>query len=343
MKKKNTNPDNVTGKPGSHPIGTGIGAAAGGAAAAGAGLGAAAGPAGAAAGAAAGAVVGGLAGHAAGEAVNPTDIHSFLGQTVIDKDEKKVGTINSIWEDHSHQPAFLGVKTGWLGMGKEHIIPAYSAQANPSKKRIKVPYSAEVVKNAPSFDSQTDINEAVEDDIYGYYKEYGIDWDRDRNRIAPYESPPESNDVNQDVNEDMNESANTNANEDGNEDVNMTLKGEEIKVGKRQVEDGGVRLRKIIRTEEVNVPVELEHEEVVVERLPAEDKTNEASGEFKEEDVFIPLRHEEPVVEKRAYNREEVQARKKIHTEQHDISDTVRQEDVEVQEDHGENEKDRPQ
>lgn len=70
--KKTTdlNRDPITGKPGAHPVGTGVGATGG--AVAGAAIGAAGGPVGMAVGGAVGAVVGGLAGKAAGEAVNPT-------------------------------------------------------------------------------------------------------------------------------------------------------------------------------------------------------------------------------------------------------------------------------
>ena len=41
------------------------------------------------------------------------------------------------------------------------------------------------------------------------------------------------------------------------------------KVGKREVEYGGVRLRKVVKTEVVNQPVELTREEIVIERVPA--------------------------------------------------------------------------
>ena len=65
-----SNPDAITGAPGSHPVGTGVGAAAAGAA--GAAIGMAAGPIGSAVGAVVGAVAGGLAGKGVAEAVNPT-------------------------------------------------------------------------------------------------------------------------------------------------------------------------------------------------------------------------------------------------------------------------------
>jgi len=65
------NRDPLSGKPGAHPVGTGIGAAAGGMAA-GAAAGSVAGPVGTVAGAAIGAVAGGLAGKAIAERVDPT-------------------------------------------------------------------------------------------------------------------------------------------------------------------------------------------------------------------------------------------------------------------------------
>ena len=68
--KKDLNADPITGKPGSHPVGTGVGGVGG--AAAGAAIGTMAGPLGTLIGGAIGAVVGGGAGHAAAEAIDPT-------------------------------------------------------------------------------------------------------------------------------------------------------------------------------------------------------------------------------------------------------------------------------
>lgn len=68
---RDSNPDPITGAPGSHPVGTGVGAVAGGIAA-GAAAGTVAGPVGTAIGAAVGAIAGGLAGHGVAELVDPT-------------------------------------------------------------------------------------------------------------------------------------------------------------------------------------------------------------------------------------------------------------------------------
>lgn len=84
VKDRDTNPDPITGAPGSHPVGTGVGAAAGGGGgtAAGAAIGAAVGgPVGAVVGgvigAVAGAVGGGYAGKAVAEAVDPTEESAY--------------------------------------------------------------------------------------------------------------------------------------------------------------------------------------------------------------------------------------------------------------------------
>lgn len=110
----------------------------------------------------------------------------------------------------------------------------------------------------------------------------------------------------------------------------MQLSEENLRIDKREVEAGGVRLRKIVRTEIVNQPVELRREEVVIERVPtAQARTGEAS--FGDQEVYIPLRREEAVVHKETRVREEVRARKESQTDTQRVSEQVRKEDVEIE------------
>jgi uncharacterized protein YjbJ (UPF0337 family) len=74
-KKRDSNPDPITGEPGSHPVGVAGGATAG--ALAGAAVGAIGGPVGAAVGGAIGAVAGAAAGKGVAEAVNPTEEEGY--------------------------------------------------------------------------------------------------------------------------------------------------------------------------------------------------------------------------------------------------------------------------
>src|SRR5438045_2290741 len=114
----------------------------------------------------------------------------------------------------------------------------------------------------------------------------------------------------------------------------VQLREEQLKVGKREVEAGGIRLRKIVRTETVNQPVELKREEIVVERVSGTQaglKPQAGCEDFQQQDIYIPLRREEPVIQKESRVREEVRVSKKAETERQNISQQVRKEDVEIQ------------
>ena len=116
------------------------------------------------------------------------------------------------------------------------------------------------------------------------------------------------------------------------EAASVQLHEEQIKIGKRQVEAGGVRLRKIIRAEKINQPVELQREEIVIEHVPGKQGSQASPGkDFQQEEIYIPLRREEAVVQKESRVREEVRVSKKSKTERQNISEQVRKEDVEVQ------------
>jgi hypothetical protein len=110
-KQRDSNPDPITGAPGSHPVGTGLGAAAGGAGgmAAGAAAGAAIGasttgptaPIGAAIGAVVGAVGGGLAGKGIAEKIDPTAEDAYWREHYQDRPYVRSG---SSYDDY--QPAY---------------------------------------------------------------------------------------------------------------------------------------------------------------------------------------------------------------------------------------------
>lgn len=79
-------------------------------------------------------------------------------------------------------------------------------------------------------------------------------------------------------------------------------------------------------------PVELQREEIVVERVPTSEASTSATGaDFSEEEIYVPLRREEPVVAEETRVRAEVRVGKRRETEQQTISDTVRHEDVEIE------------
>jgi uncharacterized protein (TIGR02271 family) len=324
-KNKDANRDPISGEPGSHPVGTGVGAVAGGAAgaAAGAATGAAvgtagAGPIGTGIGAAVGAIVGGLAGHGTAEGLSPTNAPGegrYIDYTVVDRNEDKIGTVDSVWLDHNNQPAYLAIRTGWLGMGKTHVVPAQNADVRNRRRVIRLPYTMEQIKSSPDLDASAQLQSTDEERIGTYYGAHGFErdrWLRDRD-VAADETRLRSGQT------------------ENVEQRSIKLKDEELRVGKREVEAGGVRLRKVVRTEVVNQPVELQREEIVIERVPASEATRAEAGDFTEDEIYVPLRREEAVVAKESKVREEVRVGKRKETEQQTVSDTVRHEDVEIE------------
>jgi uncharacterized protein (TIGR02271 family) len=241
----------------------------------------------------------------------------LIDYDVQDQNNNKIGTVQNVWTDQSNQPRFLGVKTGWI-FGKNHVVPVHTSTMNDNQRTIRVPFTEDKVKEAPTFDPDYDLSDADEERIYMYY---GLQRPREgmvetgtaqQQRPMPAERTAQPQATGQ------------------QQQANIKLAEEQLKVGKREVVVGGVRLRKIIRTEIVNQPVELKREEIVIERVPV---GAQAAGQatFEEQDVFIPLRREEPVIQKEARVREEVRVRKESKTEEQTVSGQVRKEDVEVQ------------
>jgi uncharacterized protein (TIGR02271 family) len=238
---------------------------------------------------------------------NQTDLSRYIGYTVVDRNGNKVGTLDCLWSDHTGEPAFLGVKTGWL-LGRTHVVPAQRVEVNAAARTIRLPYDESKIKSAPSYEGDAQLDERTEREVATYYN---IPW-----RQAPETSTQPSG------------QSQTQAR--GQEEARVQLSQEELKVGKRQVEYGAVRLRKIIRTETVNQPVELTREEIVIERVPA-GQAQPGDKAFNQQEIYIPLRREEPVVQKESRVTEEVRARKQTQTEKQTVSEQVRREDVQVE------------
>jgi uncharacterized protein (TIGR02271 family) len=107
---------------------------------------------------------------------------------------------------------------------------------------------------------------------------------------------------------------------------------EELKVGKREVQRGGVRVHQRVRETPVQENVQLREEHVKVERRPVDQPASEADlAAFKEGSVEMREMAEEPVVEKTARVVEEVVIAKEVTQATANINETVRSTEVEVQ------------
>jgi uncharacterized protein (TIGR02271 family) len=113
----------------------------------------------------------------------------------------------------------------------------------------------------------------------------------------------------------------------------MTRSEEELRVGKTSRETGRARLRKYIVTENVQTTVPVTREEVRVEREPITDANigDATSGPaLSEEEHEVTLHAEEPVVQKDVRPVERVRLDKDVVTENVQVNETVRKEQIET-------------
>jgi len=116
------------------------------------------------------------------------------------------------------------------------------------------------------------------------------------------------------------------------EQARIPIVEEELKVGKREVQRGGVRVYQRLRERPVQEAINLREEHVIVERHPVDKPATAADlSAFKEGTVELRETAEEPVVEKSARVVEEVVVGKEVTQETANIKDTVRRTDVEVE------------
>jgi len=110
---------------------------------------------------------------------------------------------------------------------------------------------------------------------------------------------------------------------------------ERLRVGKRDVSHGRVRIRSYVVETPVEEQVTLREERVAVERRPADRALGDAEQAFQERTIEAEERGEEAVVSKKARVTEEVVVRKEAEQRTETVSDTVRQTEVEVEDERG--------
>ncbi len=264
----------------------------------------------------------------------------LFGCEVTDSNGNKIGKVDSVWvDDATNALEFIGVKVGML-MGKTHIIPVTQGQTGSGT--ITVPYAESQIKGAPSFSGDDELSPADEDQIYSYY---GVDRSTGQSLSGLPAGEQTGRYTTTDTNARDYQTTDTNTRDYQSTDTNtrdydtsrtgergMKLSEEQLQVGKRQVESGRVRLRKVVHTERQEVPVELRRENVQVERTAATG-TDVPDTAFQEQEIDVPLTREEPVVDKQARVTGEVQLNKTTETETRTVGGEVRSEDVEVVDD----------
>jgi uncharacterized protein (TIGR02271 family) len=246
------------------------------------------------------------------------------GGNVIDNDGDKIGSIGQIFlDDQTGRPEWVTVKTGLFG-GGESFVPLRDGEV--AGNDIRVPYDKDKVKDAPRIsDSDGHLSEDEEATLYRYYGTGDADYDTSYG----YTDTETRTDT---------DTAYTGAGHDTsgpNTDSAMTRSEEQLRVGTEKVQTGRARLRKYVVTENVTTTVPVSREEVRLEREPITDANRDEAlrgGDITEEEHEVVLSEERPVVQKETVPVERVRVDKDTVTEQHEVDETVRKEQIELDE-----------
>jgi uncharacterized protein (TIGR02271 family) len=229
------------------------------------------------------------------------------GASVYDAGGDKIGTVEEIFYDaETQQPEWIGIGTGLFGT-KRVLVPVQGASIDADA--ITVPYEKTQVKDSPDIDGD-EISEHTERELSAYYALGGATRGSDEPSARRADRDGETDPSNVDR-------------------QSVTRSEEELRVGKREVDAGQVRLQKWVETVPVEAQVELQQERVHVSRERIDAPVSGA--QIGEQEIEVTLRGEEAVVSKETVAKERVSLDKDVETEQRTVSDELRQERVEVE------------
>jgi len=230
---------------------------------------------------------------------------------VIGSDGDTIGKIGQVYLDnHTRQPSWVTVKTGWFGTS-ESFVPLDAATT--AGEDIAVPYDKATIKGAPHTDPGQELTEQEEAKLYSYYG-----FASTGNQAAFDASDTTGIDT----------AIPTSAATGNDRGEFLTRSEEQLHVGTEKVQTGRARLRKFIVTEQQTVTVPVTHEEVRLVREPVTpgDTVDATIGEAATD---VVLTEERVLVNKETVPVEKVRLGTDTITEQQDVTENVRKEQIE--------------
>ena len=256
------------------------------------------------------------------------DVLSWRGQDLVDSDGDKIGTIEEIYLDARDRRARMGAGHH-RPVRHQAVVRAAARGATAERRGIRVPYDKAQVKDAPKIDPDGELSHDEEAELYRHYglrlrrrparSGSGVArrqrWRprRRRHRSARDTSRPDHR-------------RRDDALRGGAARRHDRARGRPRAAAKYVVED------------EVTQTVPVRREEVRVEREPITDANVDAATDgpaISEEEHEVVLHEEEAVVEKRVVPKERVRLDKDVHTDEREVSETVRKEQIDVDDENG--------
>jgi uncharacterized protein (TIGR02271 family) len=242
---------------------------------------------------------------------------TLKGKTLMGAGQTKLGTLDSLYADREDGDlTFATVNTGKFG-SKTSFVPL--GEATLQGDNVVVAYDEDLVSSAPQIDEDSDLSPEEEQRLYAHYGLSG-----NENYNAQFNAGTAGNEhgtVGHDTSGPTTDDA-------------MTRSEEQLRVGTQSVEAGRVRLRKFVTEENVTETVPVSREQVTIEREPITDGNVGKAVDgpaISEEEHEVVLHAEQAVVEKEAVPVERVRVGKETVTEQQQVSETVRKEQIEME------------
>lgn len=248
-------------------------------------------------------------------------IRGLDGSTVVDTNGDKIGKLGQVFlDDQTGAPEWVSVNTGLFGMS-ESFVPLSSATTEGD--RLRVAYTKDKVKDAPTIDADQHLSSEDEERLYDYY---GLDFASGTDHTSGTEAYGTTGTY---------ETTDTtrSTGRTGDVDDAMTLSEERLHVGTERQETGRARLRKYVVTEQETVTVPVTREKVRLEREPiTEGNIDRAMDgpEITEAEHEVTLHEERPVIAKETVPVERVRLEKDTVTEQQTVTENVRKEEIDT-------------
>jgi uncharacterized protein (TIGR02271 family) len=253
------------------------------------------------------------------------DLQDMEGRTAIDSEGAKLGKIGQVYlDDQSGQPLWVTIHTGLFGT-KESFAPLYGARTDGDDLRLAV--TKALVKDAPGIETDGHLEGDDNEALYTYYE--GHLGSSTQNAPAQGQGQEYAGDSRQDLS--GREGVQGRDTSGPTTDDAMTRSEERLHVGTEQVQAGRARLRKHVVTENVTQTVPVSHEEVRLEREPITDANRgqaTSGADISEEEHEVTLHAERPVTDKETVPVERVRLGTETVTEDHEVSENLRKEQI---------------
>jgi uncharacterized protein (TIGR02271 family) len=275
-----------------------------------------------------------------------TEAYEWQGRTMVGSDGEKIGKISEIYEDpQTGKPEWATVSSGLFGT-KSNFVPL--AGASPEGEDVRADVTKDQVKDAPGVEHDGELSESEERRLFEHY---GVPYTTEGSTTAQgqpnggqgaaTDRGPSDRTAIDSGQTDQGEAdrAETDREHVGHDtsgpttDDAMTRSEEELTVGTRQREAGRARLRKHVVTEMVTKTVPVKREEVRIEREPISDANRgdaHDGPDISEEEHEVVLHEDEVVVDKQAVAKERVRLGVDTVSEDREISEEVRKEQIDT-------------